>query len=342
MDSSTASYTHPLVRIYLARAFDPIIEAARGVSRDVVERQNAYERLPDATAQLLSDFRTYIGKHPEWPDAAQRILTVRRTLSRFYFSFASIRRSAISLAQSASDRSEQVARRSLIEEATALRASVAPIEGDELEALAAIETGLLRRAETVLTSKEVAAVFGAAEVPAGAWPDGGLYSAQMAYLCERVSRMVTVGGTIFQPKLSLIQRAGHHGAVTLAGVLDPSFDPDDDDRVDTIVQSASSWAAALGDLLFRLDVVRAWTDPSYRNWLLSLEQDMLPPHPAGEIDLEGTNLWLPSRKFGLAAGTETVAHEVCCSTSTPCGSNGSDCASTFDECQTLPPPPLPN
>ncbi len=340
MDSSTISDVgHPFVQIYFARAFDPLVEAAGHVSRDIVERRRAYERLPDPIAQLLSDFRTYTGKHPEWPDSAQRILTVRRTLGRFYVSFAGVRRAAISLAESASDRSERVARSSLIEEATALRAGIAPLEGAELEALASVGTGMLRRAEMVLTSKEVAAAFGAAEVPAGTWPDGGLYSAQLTYLCEQVSRTVTAAGVIFQPKLSLIQRAAYHGAVTLAGVLDPSFDPDDNDRVEAIMQSASSWAGALGGLLFRLDIVRAWTDPSYRNWLLSLEQDILPPHPAGEIDLEGTHLLLQSRMLGVAAATDTIAGEICCSSSTPCGTNVSDCASTFDECQTLIRPP---
>jgi mersacidin/lichenicidin family type 2 lantibiotic len=335
MDSSAATSTHPLVRIYLARAFDPVILAARGVALDVGERPHAYQHLPEAIAHTFSDFRTYSGKHPEWPDAAQRIVTVRRTLGRFYVSFAGIRRSAMSLAESASRRGELVARSTLAEEAMALRAAVAPLEGEELEALAAVETGLLRRAETVLTSQAVAAAFGAAEVSGGGWPDGGLYSAQLAYLCEQVSRRVAIGGVFFQPRLSLIQRAAHHGAVTLATVLDPSFDPDDEDRVDAITQSASSWAEALGGLLFRLDVVRAWTDPSYRNRLLSLEQDILPPNPAGEIDLEGTNLLLQSRMFVQAAGTWTVSHEICCSSSTPCGSNGSDCASTFDECPTL-------
>jgi mersacidin/lichenicidin family type 2 lantibiotic len=327
-DSET---THPLVQIYLARAFDPLIQAAGGVARDVVERSDAYRLLPEDLTQLLSDFRTYTGVHPEWPDTEQRQAIAHRTLSRFYVSFASVRRAAISLAESESDRTEQSARRLLVEEAQSLRAAVRPIVDEELEAPAGIERLLLQRARAVLTSPEVSAIFGVAQISADAWPDGGVYSAEMAYLCERVSKTIPVEGTIRQPRLSIIQRAAHHGAATLEGVLDASFDPDDNERLDAIAQSASSWAAALGDLLFRLDIVRAWTDTVYRSHLMTLERDLIPPHPAGEIDLEGTNLWRQSRKYGLSVSTETVQGEICCCSGDVCNSE----PSTDDDCPTL-------
>ena len=174
-----ATRLHPIVQIYLGRALDPLIQTARGVARDAEERPEVYGQLPDELVQLLSDIRTYTGIHPGWPDTEQRIQTARRTLGRFYRSFPSIRREAISLAESASTRNERLARRALNEEAQAFRAAVRPMEGEELDAPAAIETSMLQRAETVLTSTAISSVFGIPEVPAGTFPDGGVYSAEI-------------------------------------------------------------------------------------------------------------------------------------------------------------------
>jgi mersacidin/lichenicidin family type 2 lantibiotic len=335
---------HPIAGTYLGRALDPIIQAASAVAGDAAGRPEAYQQLPDDVAQLLADFNDYIGSHPDWPDTEQRLQIARRTLGRFYLSFASVRRAAIALAGSASARNEQVATRSLVQEVQSLRSTVRPLEGEELDAPAAILSSLLQRAETVLTAAPVSTVFGVPLVPAGSFPDGGAYSPEMAYLCEFISKALPLEGSIRQPRLSIIQRAAHYGAVTLAGVLDPSFDAANGTLVDNVVHSASSWADALGDLLDHVDVVRAWTDPRYREQLMTLERDLIPPHPAGEIDLEGTNLWSQSRRFGFSVSTETVDHEVCCCSGDLCGSTNGVC--TDDECPTLiimaPVPQPPN
>ena len=95
------------------------------------------------------------------------------------------------------------------------------------------------------------------------------------------------------------------------------------------------WADALGDLLTHLDVVRAWTDLTYRATLMTLERDLIPPHPAGEIDLYGTNLGLQSRRFGLSVSTETVGGEICCCSGDYCSWNSTPCSDTDDDCPTL-------
>jgi mersacidin/lichenicidin family type 2 lantibiotic len=325
---------HPLAQVYLARALDPLVQAAGGVARDVVERPDAYPDLPETLTQLLSDFRTYTGIHPEWPDAAQRGVIAHQTLSRFSVSFVSLRRAAISFAGAGSNRTERIGRRTLAEEAQALRLMAGLVVDEELAAPAVSVMRLLDRATTVLTSAEVAAAVGVAT------PAGGVLGAEMAYLCERVSKMVPVEATIRLSRLTIVQRAAAHGAATLAAVLDGSFDEDDDEQLDSITQSALGWAAALGDLLSRIDIVRAWTDPSYRDHLMTLERDLVPPHPAGEISIEGTALFRQSRKFGLSLSTETVQGEICCCSGQVCNTE----PSTDDDCPTLiimPPVVLP-
>src|SRR5262245_8888408 len=271
--------THPVAQIYLVRALDAVLEVAQAVSEDFPQRAHFYAHVPDDVARLLANFRSLPGKHPEWPDVYQRAFTSGHLVNRFLHDFAGIRLSAIRFIQSGLEAGELIARRALIEAAALLRASIQPLEGAAASAIERANSGMLKRAFTVLSSRPVSAAFGVSELPAGDWPDGGIFGPQLAYLCESVSKMLPLEKPINQPTLSLLQRAAHYGELTINGVLDPSFTDADSNRVSEVAQSASAWATVLGELSLRMDIARAWTDPQYRNSLQPLQTDMMPPNP---------------------------------------------------------------
>jgi mersacidin/lichenicidin family type 2 lantibiotic len=338
MSPKKPPYSHPLAQIYFARALDPVIEIARAVSDDFVKRPQLYTRVPDDVAILLANFRSLIGKHPEWPNASQRSYTSSKFVSRFCQGFAGIRLSAILYIQRVSDSGRPLAQHSFIESAALLRASVQPLEGTVSFAVERTNSGILKRAMSVLSSSSVSTAFGVAEVPSGDWPSGGIFSPQLAYLCESVSQSLALKKPIVQPTLSILQRAAHHGADTISGVLDPSFTDAASGRVPDVMQSASAWATALHELLLRIDMSRAWREPEYRGCLHCLEKDIMPPHPSGEINLEGTVKTESPRlsSAGLGLSTETVEHEVCCCTGDlGCAPNTNGDCGLSDDCPTL-------
>jgi mersacidin/lichenicidin family type 2 lantibiotic len=330
-----AGSDHPLVRIYISRALEPAVEITSALAADFFKRPHHYHRVPEGIAALLSDFQSLSGNHPEWPDSSQRTLMVTKVLSRFGQSLASIRRAAIAFVQRVPSHSTPIASDLFIEEVVRLRVSVQPLEGVALSTMERRNTAMLERALTVLTSPEVSAAFGLPVVPAGNWPDGGLYSPQLAYLCESVSRTLALDKPISQPRFSAFQRAAHYGAITIGGVLDSSFTESNSDRFSVVIQAAASWAAALRELLFRIDIVRAWRNPAYRDLLQVLERDLLPPHPAGEIDLAGSGLspgGFPQLAFAWY-DTQTVDGEICCCSGDGCET--SNCVpGPSDDCPT--------
>lgn len=331
--------SHPLAQIYLARALDPVIEIAEAVSEDFIRRTYLYTKTPDDIATLLANFRTLRGKHSEWPDAAQRTLTSSFAISRFFQAFASIRLAAIQSDQHGSGRGDGGAQKALADLASRLRASVRPLEGAALSAVAKTNAGMLERAVTLLTSIQVSSAFGVGEIATGDWPDRGLFSPQLGYLCESVSgTLKAVSGTlklhlpVRQPALAMLQSAGHYGSVTIDRVLDPTFDDSDRERNRDVIYAASAWARALSEILSRIDIARAWKDPTYRGRLFPLEKDMMPPHPSGEISLDGL-VKTDSPRFRpvrLGYSTETVAHEICCCTGDLiCSNSNGDCGTDF-------------
>jgi mersacidin/lichenicidin family type 2 lantibiotic len=336
--------THPIANIYVARALDPVVEIACAVSHDFVARPHHYKRVPDQVVGLLENFRSSLGNHPEWLSASQRNFASCRLINRFSSGFAGIRLSAIRYINSVSGPGGPIARRSCMEAAELLRASTQPLEGAGLSAIERVNSTMLARAVTILSSSSVSEAFGVAEVPSGDWPQGGMFSPQLGYLCESVSQTFNLDRPVFQPKLSVLQRAAHHGAATISGILDASLTEADADRVSDVMYSASAWAAALGNLLSSISIPRAWSEPAYRRGLHCLERDIMPPHPSGEIDLEGTirtaSPGFPSAvpvSQAFRAMTFTVDIEVCCSTGDfccgPTGTNGQ--CDLSDDCPTL-------
>jgi mersacidin/lichenicidin family type 2 lantibiotic len=151
----------------------------------------------------------------------------------------------------------------------------------------------------VFRNEAMAGVFGLPAAPGGNWPlDGALQadaaSSDGAYLIEEMYRALVVpfnnGPTMTQHRFILLQRVAHYGAMTIAAVLDEAAGWDSADRVQALVRNAYGWEKALQALASEIDVVRAWKDPHYRQNLSPCEQEMMAPHPSGEVDLKDTKL----------------------------------------------------
>jgi mersacidin/lichenicidin family type 2 lantibiotic len=96
-------------------------------------------------------------------------------------------------------------------------------------------------------------------------------------------------------------------------------------------------------------VVSAWRRAYLRDTLQHFEQQLLPAHPAGEMDLTGTELGEAVARFGRIGGpgqvgglgggvfaleTHTVGDEVCCSTGDLSCVTDESCQSVVSHCET--------
>jgi len=315
MPAKSSKPSHALADLYVARALDPVIELARALSGDFVRRPQLHTGASPEETALLTNFRLLYGKHPEWPDAAQRSYASAKPFGRLSQPFAALRLAAIRYVQGASAPGASIARRSFAESAELLRTTVQPLEGASLSAVAEAYSAMLKRAVVAVSSERMAAAFGVTNMPGGEELQV-MYSTRFAYLCESMSQTLGLSRPLSQPLVSSLQRAAQHGAATIVGVCASPFADSDDNRIAEVIFSASAWATGLGGLLRHLDVARAWTDPAYRSRLLPLERDIMPPHPAGEIDLEGTIRTVAARFSSGLLGelTDTVEGEICCST----------------------------
>jgi len=79
-----------------------------------------------------------------------------------------------------------------------------------------------------------------------------------------------------------------------------------------------------------LDIIRAWKDEEYRLSLSDAERAMLPPHPAGGIEL--TDAEMGTIVGVLQAGTFTVRGEICC-----CDNTIQNCSVSIDQPCYCPP-----
>jgi mersacidin/lichenicidin family type 2 lantibiotic len=324
MPPTADTATNSLANLYVVRALDPLIQVARAISGDFVRRPQHHAGASAEETALLTNFRLLYGRHPEWPDASQRSYASAKPFSHMCQSFAALRLAAIRYIRDASGPGAAIARRSFTESAGQLRAAAQPMEGASLSVVAETHSALLKRALSAVSTERMAATFGVAAVEGGEGSQR-MYSPQLAYLCESISQTLHLNRPLGQSLMSTLQRAAQYGSATIAAVCAPAFADADDVRLADVIFSGCAWAAALGELAANLDVVRAWTDPAHRSRLLPLERDMLPPHPAGEISLEGTVRTAAARfsPGSLGFSTQTVANEICCCTGDlSCGPQG--------------------
>jgi mersacidin/lichenicidin family type 2 lantibiotic len=321
-------FERSLARLYVRRVLDGIVDAADAVAYDFAQRPSLYR---DASDGAIGDFTAlrsgrvsrldFSRAHER--DAASRLLVGPRLV----LAFAPMRRAAIVLLERGTDRSDAALRQSFDD--AALMANFACAELDEAEIDAACDqTGAeFAAAVEVLMTTEVAEALDQQTVPQGGWPSGGIYSAEMASLCQAATRQIEKPGRLgamSASKFVLMQRVAHFGSATISSVLDGTGGSPE--QIDASAHAAYSWSGVLNDLLARVDVVRAWTSSSYRKRLEIAERDVFPANPAGDIDLSGTPLDathlvgrfrnLPDPEGGWL--TVTVNGELCCVTADVC------------------------
>lgn len=317
-----------VVRTYGRWSLDCLVDLAHAISHDYVARPRHYRHIPDDIAEVLSRFRFSTGSDPAWPNGLQRAASYHSLMGPLCQRMASLRASAISVAKSTPGEGSNLLRRAFIDEIDSTRPSLPKPDGNEISAQERSIQGIFDNAVRVLTCKQVAEVFGLPPAPGDGWPMNGHLDGDAAYLCEEIDkRLMRLGtaGTMTQQKFLVLQRVARFGAQTISETHDEPVALDDVERIDIKVQSAYSWATALRDLLPGIDIVRAWKDQDYRLRLTNVERELLPPNPAGSIELEGTELdeVIAAGRFAMGA-TSTVAGEVCCCTGDFCDDDPTD------------------
>lgn len=126
----------------------------------------------------------------------------------------------------------------------------------------------------------------------------------------------------------LLQRGARSGGALLDLLLGDAADLDDG-RLEVVAGHAHAWETALQALATRIDPVQVWKDPNYRLGCSPCERAMVEDHPAGEIDLSGTQLdpaMARLRVGGFGFSTMTNLGICRCTGDLPCpqASEGSD------------------
>src|SRR5690242_2980045 len=66
------SSVHPIGLLFQRSVLDPVVDIARAVSLDYVDRPRHYRTVPEDVARILEGFRIRTGTDPEWPSIEQR------------------------------------------------------------------------------------------------------------------------------------------------------------------------------------------------------------------------------------------------------------------------------
>jgi hypothetical protein len=205
---------------------------------------------------------------------------------------------------------------------------------------------MFQAAVKLLRSPKLAQVFNENAAPGDPWPFGGAVDAAGANLVGAIARKLfpPLVGRMSSYQFLLLQRVAYHGARTLSAVLNGS-------SLDAVMEPAYAWCVAARELIPVSTVVTVWRRESRRQALSSIERSMIPPHPAGDVTMAGTELQPAIARmsslgsfggfgglagFGLGFQTHTVGDEACCSTGDLPGGCRTDasCVSVYEHCPT--------
>ncbi len=310
---------HPIGAIYARRNLDTLIDLAVAVAHNFDRQPTQYLSVDEQLAETMSRFKHLLGRDPDWPDAPQRVALSGSVLDGLAIAMAGLRKAAIVFVERGAGSAEPRLRRAVQEAAQVLRVSGGRVEG-AVTAMAERRLGAISgQAAAVLSSQ---AIYDANGLPS-ARADGRtgfepLLNPDLALLYGTINRP-TIRPPARRPlaeyKLSTIQRIARHGADAISLALGSE---EDDGQLDAAVESAYNWARALQDLEVGIDVARAWLDQAYLFSLEVAERDILPPNPAGDIELESPELNFRAVRDvtvmeAFAEGTSTVSGEICCS-----------------------------
>jgi len=329
---TTQAQPSTIAVLYQRSVLDPLIEIARNVAHDSVQRPRHYRAIPDNIAALLEGFRIQTGSSTKWLSAMQRAKLFSPIFGAAFCSGSiGMRIAALAFVERGSDGRQDLLD-PLRDAAAGFRGYLNALQGRTITGADAETEPVFRSAVEVLRSEAVARVFGLPPTPGGDWPlawkpDSGLFDG--AYLIEELQRALKldrIHPAMTQHRFVLLQRVAHYGSLTIRGVLENA--DDNKDALQALVRHAYGWERALQELLSRIDVVRAWKDPKYRQNLCGCEKALIEPHPSGEVDLTDTPLDPAAARLrvGLGFSTMTINSICCCTGDLPCpqASEGSD------------------
>lgn len=316
---------HPIGALYQRYVLDRIVEVARNISHDFVRRPRHYRAVPEKIAIILEGFRVRTGSDPDWLSAEQREVIFGPIFgSNFCSSSAGLRSAATAYVERGIKESAALTQQ-VLDEASAFRTYLRDIEGQVVSMADRATGAVFQSALEVVGSKEVAEVFNSPAVTERDWllaetgredvdsSAGGSLIVQV----QRTLALAPARPVMTFYRFTILQRIAFYGALTIAGAFNEAG-LGNGDHAQQLVRNAYGWEKALQALLSGIDVVRAWKEPQYREGLSQFERLTMAPHPAGEVDLKGTQLdpamAARSRGGGLGFSTQTVSGEICCST----------------------------
>jgi hypothetical protein len=338
--SAGLSALHPLGRLYGYWAFNFMIDIARAIADDFVERPQHYRNVPEHLTGALSGFRTQMGSHPDWPDAHQRI-ALFRVLSGVCLAGVPLRGAALTYVETATELNRDLLIDAFRDAARAFRTQVKSVEGQCLE-ISCRQIGLVfENAIQLLQNDAVMRVFNLTPAPKHeGWPGAGHLTGEGSDLATELIRALDsgiaaralVGGptrelagtykpkpiriSMTQNKFILLQQTAWYGASAISGTTADDFEHAD---LLTLIGNTYKWTKGLQQLI--PDVARAWKDPDYRLRLTDLEWGMIEPHPSSTIELP----FLDTGGGGGPRSTITSHGEVCCCTGDQACPSSSNC-----------------
>jgi hypothetical protein len=324
-DNARRPSLHPIGRLYGFWAFNFLIDIARAIADDFVERPQHYRTVPEQLTSL-SGFRTLLGSHPDWPDSQQRI-ALFRILGDVCLAGVPLREAALAYVDTGTEVNRDLLLDAFHDAARSYRDEMKTLEGPSLET-SCHQIGLIfNNAVQLFQSDAIMRVFGLTPAPKDdSWPIAGPLKREGLNLAPELIRTLDAGnaarmlvggptrelagGHKSKPiKISMtptkfvhLQQTAWYGASSISGAMAVS---DGQDDLLPLIGHTYKWTKALQKLI--PDVVRAWKDPDYRLRLTDLEWGMIEPHPSSTISL-------PIGGGGGGYSTATLRGEVCCCT----------------------------
>jgi hypothetical protein len=319
---------HPIGTLYGYWAFNFMIEIARAIVDDVVDRPHRFQAVPDQLAGLTG-FRSLLGSHPEWPDSQQR-LALFRPLGDVCLAAVPLREAALAHVETGTEVNKTLLVDAFGDAARSFRDQMKNVEGQPVEISIRQIGAIFTNAIQLLQNDALMRVFGLPSAPTDdSWPiaasskrTGINLAGELIRLLDagNAARMLVGGPTreldgphaqkrkpikvsMNQNKFVHLQQAAWYGALSISGAMTV----DEQDDLTRLIGHTYKWTKALQHLV--PDVVRAWKDPDYRLRLTDLEWGMIEPHPSSTISvplLGGGNL--------MRYQTATLRGEVCCCT----------------------------
>ncbi|MGT8956981.1 mersacidin/lichenicidin family type 2 lantibiotic [Bacillus cereus] len=314
INSSRDSATLPISVLYQRRTLDCVVDLVNAISHDFLKRPYNYQNVPDEITNILLEFQTSVGSHPDWPDATQRANISGSILRDLGDVSARLARRAKSLIGKESADNIRNVQYALVDEVISLRNFLKELDWSVVSIAERQTRNIFQKAVEVLRCEEIAHIFGMSPTPKDDWPFNGELNLEAACLVEELAkRLLGPEPLLNHRKFIALQQIAHYGGLTIGAVLDESYDLKEPEQTAALFKNALSWAREMQNLYLDINIVRAWKNPDYRRTLEIVELDLIPAHPAGDIDLSGTELSREISALGMEIFFDTTkAGDVCC------------------------------